>query len=108
MIEADPKTVHEWLQRAAIGDADSWRCLLDLHHARLRRMVAARMDPRLLGRVDPSDVLQNAYVEAIRQLKKYLDNEPLPFFIWLRGLVASQLARTHRQHLGTQQCDAGR
>lgn len=108
MEEADPKTIHEWLMRAAAGDAECWRCLLEPYHARLRRMVAGRMDPRLQRRVDPSDVLQNGYVEAIRQLKKYLDDETLPFFLWLRGLVGSQLARTHRQHLGTQQRDAGR
>ncbi len=108
MSEADLKTVREWLERAAAGDAESWRLLLELYHARLRRMVADRMDPRLQGRVDPSDVLQNAYVEAIRQLKKYLDKETLPFFLWLRCLVGSQLARTHRRHLGTQQRDAGR
>jgi RNA polymerase sigma-70 factor (ECF subfamily) len=108
MKEEDPNTVHEWLKHAAAGDAECWRRLLEPHHARLRRMVAGRMDSRLQGRVDPSDVLQNAYVEAIRQLNKYLDNETLPFFVWLRGLVGSQLARTHRQHLGTQQRDAGR
>jgi RNA polymerase sigma-70 factor (ECF subfamily) len=108
MKEAAPDIVHEWLERAAAGDAESWRRLLEPHHARLRRMVAGRMDPRLQGRVDPSDVLQNAYLEATRQLKKYLDSGTLPFFLWLRALVGSQLARTHRQHLGTQQRDAGR
>jgi RNA polymerase sigma-70 factor (ECF subfamily) len=108
MDEAAPHSVHEWLERAAAGDAESWRRLLEPHHARLRRMVAGRLDPRLQGRVDPSDVLQNAYLEATRQLKRYLVNEALPFFIWLRALVGSQLARTHRQHLGTQQRDAGR
>ncbi len=108
MNEADPRTVHEWLTRAAAGDDECWRRLLEPHHARLRRMVAGRMDPRLQGRVDPSDVLQNAYLEATRQLGRYLQGETLPFFVWLRGLVGSQLARMHRQHLGTQQRDAGR
>jgi RNA polymerase sigma-70 factor (ECF subfamily) len=108
MNEAAPQSVHAWLKRAAAGDAESWRRLLEPHHERLRRMVAGRMDPRLQGRVDPSDVLQNAYLDATRQLKKYLDNTTLPFFLWLRALVGSQLARTHRQHLGTQQRDAGR
>lgn len=108
MKEAAPNIVHDWLERAATGDAESWRRLLEPHHDRLRRMVAGRMDPRLQGRIDPSDVLQNAYLEAIRQLEKYLKNTTLPFFLWLRSLVGSQLARTHRQHLGTQQRNAGR
>jgi RNA polymerase sigma-70 factor (ECF subfamily) len=108
MEESDPKIIHAWLKGAAAGDAESWRRLIEPHHARLRRMVAGRMDLRLQGRVDPSDVLQNAYLEAIRQLTNYLGNQKLHFFLWLRGLVGSQLARTHRQHLGTQQRDAGR
>jgi RNA polymerase sigma-70 factor (ECF subfamily) len=108
MKEAAPHSVPEWLESAVAGDAESWRHLLEPHYARLRRMVAGRLDPRLQGRVDPSDVLQNAYLEATRQLKKYLDNATLPFFLWLRALVGSQLARTHRQHLGMQRRDAGR
>ena len=78
------------------------------HHDRLRRMVAVRIDPRLQGRLDPSDVLQEAYLEASRQLGDLLRKEDVPFFLWLRGLVGSRLARLHRHHLGARRRDAGR
>jgi RNA polymerase sigma-70 factor (ECF subfamily) len=45
------------LQRAVRGDQTAWAEVLDPHRKRLRRMVALRLDPRLRGRVDPSDVL---------------------------------------------------
>ena len=39
--------------------------LFDRDRDRLRRMVHLRLDRRLKGRVDASDVLQEAYVEAL-------------------------------------------
>ena len=50
-----------------------------------RRMVALRLDRRLQGRVDPSDVIQDAYLEAARRLPEYIrEPAPMPLFLWLR------------------------
>src|SRR5262249_34670923 len=86
----------------------AWRSLLDEYHDRLRRMVALRLDPRLQGRVDPSDVLQETYLEASKQLADYLRDPALPFFLWLRQLAGHRLYKLHRHHLGTRIRDAGR
>lgn len=75
------------LERVAAGEDAAWRALVAPHHDRLRRMVALRLDPRLQGRIDPSDVLQETYLEAVRQLAVYLRNPVLPFFLWLRQLA---------------------
>src|SRR5436305_9628942 len=96
------------LERAASGDEASWRELVGRHHDRLRRMVALRLDPRLRGRVDPSDVLQETYADAARQLPAYLAEPPLPFFLWLRQLAGTRLAKAHRHHLGTHGRDVRR
>jgi RNA polymerase sigma-70 factor (ECF subfamily) len=96
------------LDRAAAGDPAAWRALVDRHHPRLRRMVALRLDPRLRGRVDPSDVLQEAYLDAARGLPDFLREPPLPFFLWLRQLAGTRLAKAHRHHLGTLRRDARR
>src|SRR5262249_2091860 len=74
----------------------------------LRRMVVLRMDRRLQGRVDASDIIQDAYVEAIQRLPNYLDNPTMPFFVWLRFLVGQRLIDKHRRHLGAQARDVGR
>jgi len=96
------------LERAAAGDAAAWRALVEAHHDRLRRMVALRLDARLQGRIDPEDVLQDAYLDAHAQLADYLRNPALPFFLWLRLLVGHRLGRAHRRHLGTQARDPSR
>jgi RNA polymerase sigma-70 factor (ECF subfamily) len=47
---------------ASQGDQAAWAALLNQDRARLRRMVALRLDRRLLGRVDASDVIQEAHL----------------------------------------------
>jgi RNA polymerase sigma-70 factor, ECF subfamily len=76
------------------------------HRERLRRMVQLRMDRRVVGRVDPSDVLQEAYMDASQQLDRYLANPPMSLFLWLRFLTGQRLMAVHRQHLGAQKRDA--
>src|SRR6516164_4220777 len=98
----------ELLRRAAAGDGTSWEALVDRSRPRLRRMVAFRLDHRLRGRVDPSDVLQDAYLEAWRELGAYLRRPEIPFFLWLRGIAGNKLRELHRHHLGTQMRDPRR
>src|SRR5262249_43283767 len=54
------------------------------HRDRLRRMVALRLDHRLNGRVSPSDILQEAYIDALRRLPHYFAKPDMPLFGWLR------------------------
>src|SRR5436309_3683126 len=95
------------LQQAADGDQQGWGVLLEQHRARLRRMVALRLDRRLQGRIDASDVIQDAYQEAWSRLPDYLRQPPAPFYMWLRFLTGQKLLELHRHHLGTQMRDAG-
>ena len=96
------------LQRAAQGDPGSWHALLGQSRQRLHRMVAFRLDQRLQGRVDPSDVLQDAYLEAWQDLGTYMRQPAMPFFLWLRGIAGNKLRELHRHHLGTKMRDPRR
>jgi RNA polymerase sigma-70 factor (ECF subfamily) len=96
------------VRQAADGDQQSWAELLTRHRDRLRRLVAFRLDQRLQGRLDPSDVLQEAYLEAAQHLADYLRQPEMPFFLWLRGITNNKMHELHRHHLGTQMRDAGR
>jgi RNA polymerase sigma-70 factor (ECF subfamily) len=98
----------EMVRAAAAGDDDAWRDLLDRFHARLRRLVKLRMDPRVMGRLDPSDVLQDTYMDAREQLPAYLADPKYPFFLWLRLLTGNRLNKLHRFHLGQQVRDVTR
>jgi RNA polymerase sigma-70 factor (ECF subfamily) len=96
------------IEDAARGSQGAWAEILDRHRDRLRRMVVLRMDRRLQGRLDASDVIQDACVDAIQRLPDYLDNPSMPFFLWLRFLVGQRLIDEHRRHLGAQARDVGR
>jgi RNA polymerase sigma-70 factor (ECF subfamily) len=96
------------VQLAAGGAKESLGALLARHEDRLRRMIALRLDQRLQGRIDASDVLQEVYVEVSKGLAEYLRQPDFPFFLWLRGIAGHKLLELHRHHLGTQRRDAGR
>lgn len=96
------------LRRAAEGDQQSCGELLNKHRDRLVRMVSLRLDRRLRGRLDPSDVVQEACLEATARLQEYLAKPDVSFFLWLRYLTGQRVSILHRQHLGVQMRDAGR
>jgi RNA polymerase sigma-70 factor (ECF subfamily) len=95
------------LERARAGDQAALNDLFARHRARQRRMVELRLDRRLQARIDASDVIQEAYVEALTRLDEYLHEPTYPLFLWLRLLVGERLLMLHRRHLGTQMRDAG-
>ena len=95
------------LQQALEGEVEGFGTLLAEHRERLRRMVSLRLDRRLQGRIDPSDVIQETYMEASTRLPDYVRAPSMPFFLWLRFLASQKLATLHRHHLGAQMRDAG-
>jgi RNA polymerase sigma-70 factor (ECF subfamily) len=89
----------ELLDRAGRGDVGARQLLLERHRARLRRMVAVRLDSRLAARVDPSDLVQETLADAAARLGDYLRGRPLPFYPWLRQIAWDRLVEAHRRHL---------
>lgn len=89
-------------QRQALSEA------LAIHRERLWRMVNFRMDARLRGRVDPDDVLQEAFLAAEQRLEHFRDEASHSVFIWLRLIVAQTLVDVHRRHLEAEMRDVRR
>jgi RNA polymerase sigma-70 factor (ECF subfamily) len=98
----------ELLDRLERGDQEALAVLFSRHRARLRRMVEFRLDDRLSGRVSPSDVLQEAYIDALKRLRHFYQDPDVPFFLWLRWLTVQRLIAVHRQHLGAAGRDASK
>ena len=70
------------------------------YRARLRRMVDLRFDRRLRSLADPSDVLQEAFLQASRRLESYLKDPKLPLYLWVRFLAGQELLKLRRRHVG--------
>jgi RNA polymerase sigma-70 factor (ECF subfamily) len=107
LVVPDETNDHEQLKRLAAGDEQALVELFGRYRDRLRRMVKLRLDRRLQGRIDASDVLQEAYLDVSKRAAEYAANPTMPFFLWLRFLTGQRLLIVHRQHLGTKMRDAG-
>jgi RNA polymerase sigma-70 factor (ECF subfamily) len=83
---------------AAAGDHSARDRLFARHRDRLKRMVAVRMDEMLRARLDPSDVVQEAYLEVSRRLAEYDRTRAIPFYPWLRQIAWERLVELHRWH----------
>src|SRR5262245_60773044 len=95
------------LRRATAGDQQALAALFARYRDRLRKMVRLRLDRRMSGRVDTSDVLQDAYLDVARRFPEYAAAPTVPFYLWLRTLTGQRLVDLHRHHLGAQMRDAG-
>jgi RNA polymerase sigma-70 factor (ECF subfamily) len=91
---------------AAEGDNGAWGELLTRYRERLTRMAQLRLDRRLHGRLDASDIVQEATLEAARRLPEFIQSPPMGFYLWLRQLTGQKLIDAHRRHLGAQRRDA--
>jgi RNA polymerase sigma-70 factor (ECF subfamily) len=65
-------------------------------------MVRLRMDRRLQGRIDPSDVLQETYLEAARRVGEFAREPTTSVYLWLRFLTGQKLVDLTRRHLGSK------
>ncbi|MDB4534576.1 RNA polymerase sigma factor [Vicingaceae bacterium] len=107
-IEQNPSETIRLLRSAAQGDESGWCEIQDRHRDRLHRLVDTRMDRRMRARVDASDVVQDAFLEAWKNIDKYLDQPKMPFYLWLRAITGHKLIALHRFHLGTEMRNAKR
>ena len=95
----------ELIRLAASGDGDARDALMAKHRSRLKRMVRIRIHPRLQRRIDESDVVQEALLDAAGRLDEYVGDQSVSFFLWLRQITTHKLIDLHRRHLGAARRD---
>ena len=79
------------------GGQTFFASLFSNYGARLERIINFRLDPRIRGRIDAADVLQEAYLEASTRLPSFLDSANVSFFVWLRQQTLQTLVDVHRR-----------
>ncbi|MEZ6062977.1 MAG: sigma-70 family RNA polymerase sigma factor [Planctomycetaceae bacterium] len=104
MTHSDPDT--QLIDRVIRGDEDALAELFSVHRDRLWRMVNFRMDPRLHGRIDADDVLQEAWMAVVQRIDHFLADASRSIFVWFRLITSQTLIDIHRRHLGTQKRNA--
>lgn len=92
----------ELIARVVRRDQNALAELFSRHRDRLWRLVTFRMDPRLHGRVDADDVLQEAWLAAVQRIDHFLIDASRSIFVWFRLITSQTLVDIHRRHLGTR------
>jgi len=68
-------------------------------------LARLQIDPRLRGKLDPSDVVQETLLRAHQKRDQFRGTTPAEMAAWLRQILANNLAQSLR-HYGRQRRDA--
>lgn len=68
--------------------------LLEPYRRYLLVLASVHLDPSLRGKLDPADVVQQTLVRAITALPELRSPAPATLTVWLRQILASELADT--------------
>src|SRR5580704_6663725 len=93
------------LGRARAGDDDARGRLLEAYRGYLTFLARAQLGRRLQGKVDPSDLVQEAFLEAHRDFRQCSGQTEAELLAWLRRVLATSLAAQVRCFRGTKRRD---
>lgn len=94
------------IARIRFGDESALHEFFRQHEKRLLRMIELRIEPVLRRRLDPSDVLQEAWIEIARRVPEWRRQEAFPLQVWMRLITSQAQSQLQRRHLATHKRDA--
>ena len=101
-ISAEPE---ELLNQARKGNTQALGQLLQLYHNYLRVLARLQIDRRLQGKVDPSDLVQDTFLQAHTEFAQFRGRMEAEFVHWLRKIMAYKVAKLVRRYYNTQRRD---
>jgi RNA polymerase sigma-70 factor (ECF subfamily) len=105
MIKSGSPDPEQLLRQAQAGDEAARGQLLELYRHYLTLLARLQIGRRLQGKVDASDVVQNAFLKAHRDFDRFRGNTEAEWVGWLRQILALDLAQLVRHYWGTQRRD---
>jgi RNA polymerase sigma-70 factor (ECF subfamily) len=90
------------------GDAAAQEDFVRCYRPWLRLLADLEMNRRLQGKFDASDVVQQALLEACRDLPRFQGETESELSAWLRTILAHVLAHEIRRYRGTRRRDLDR
>jgi RNA polymerase sigma-70 factor (ECF subfamily) len=104
----DPRNLAALVVGVIAGDRNALAELFEAYRPRLARIVRFRLHPRLQGRIDADDVLQDAWLRAEARIGSFLAEASRSPFVWFRMITSQALVDLHRRHIGADKRDARR
>ncbi len=90
------RTVRTWVSQAVRGDPLAVQKLIMVHHSRLRAIADQRLSPTMRPKIEPEDILQQVYADAVQHIREFEDQGSGAFFGWLTRILESKLVDAHR------------
>jgi RNA polymerase sigma-70 factor (ECF subfamily) len=105
MNQSTNTTPEDLLRRARAGDDQALGQLLELYRNYLELLARLQLGRRLQGKVDPSDLVQETFLEAYAAFGQLRGSTEAELIGWLRQMLAHNLASLARRYGGTQRRD---
>jgi RNA polymerase sigma-70 factor (ECF subfamily) len=86
-------------------DPERLGVLLETYRHYLRLLARVEIGKRLQGKIDASDVVQEAFLDAHRHFPAFRGHAEAQFAAWLREILAGTLSNQVRRFFGTQARD---
>lgn len=92
------------LTQVRAGDGQALGQLLEMYRGYLNLLVRVQLDQRIRGKLDPSDLVQETFLEAHRDFRQFRGTTEAELMGWLRTILSRNMANQIR-HFGTRQRD---
>jgi RNA polymerase sigma-70 factor (ECF subfamily) len=93
------------LGHAKTGDSAAVGRLLEAYRPYLALLARLQISRRLQGKIDATDVVQDVFLEAHRNLMLFRGTCEAEFVAWLRQILSDRLTNLVRHYLGTKRRD---
>jgi len=95
-MSSEPSQTETWAAQAQRGDRLALAKLLTTCHARLRARAQSRMEATLRARIGPEDILQEVYLDLVRQIDGFENRGPGSFLNWAYAILEHKLVDARR------------
>jgi RNA polymerase sigma-70 factor (ECF subfamily) len=96
---------NELISEARAGNEKALGALLESYRNYLRLLARIEIGKRLQAKLDASDLVQDAFLEAHRNFHLFAGSEEPEFTCWLRQILAAKVCNLVRHYFGTQARD---
>ncbi len=101
-MSSDSPQPDKLLHAARGQDASALGRLLELYRRYLKLLARLGLDRQLQGKLDPSDLVQETFLEAHRDFPQFRGTTEAEFLAWLRQILVGNMANQARRYLGTK------
>jgi RNA polymerase sigma-70 factor (ECF subfamily) len=91
------------LEAARSGNLSARGRLLEMYRDYLKLLARLQVDQRLQSKLDASDLVQEAFLQAHRVFDQFQGDTEAELTAWLRQILASKMADQMRRYYGSQQ-----